>query len=44
MNLASSRNDQQKIVAAAVERSNDHADQQIEGVRKSLTDVSSHSD
>ena len=44
VNLASSRSDQQKIVAAAVQKSNDHADQQIEGVRKRLTDVSGHSD
>ena len=44
INLANSRQDQKEIVSAAVSKSNMHADQQIEGVRQNLKEVSTHSD
>lgn len=39
VNLAASRRDQEGIVTTAVSKSNDHADQQISGIRKDVSAV-----
>jgi hypothetical protein len=48
VNVAASRREQAEIVSSAVDRSNQHADKQIEGVRtglkQGLKEVSDHSD